>query len=103
MARKPSPRLPVVREPTPAPQSPQPPPDLGERALALWHQVTSHYEFDDPASIETLRQAVELVYRAERLRAAILVDGEVVRARGGVVRAHPALATELQARSLACR
>jgi hypothetical protein len=60
------------------------------------------YEFSDRASYETLYQACSAADRAERCRAAIDADGEVLKTRGSV-RDHPLIKHELALRAFVCR
>ena len=64
--------------------------------------ITTQYAFDDPASYEMLAQACFAASRADRCRAIIDRDGELLRV-GKLVRSHPLLRDELQNRALACR
>jgi phage terminase small subunit len=104
MPRKPTSRttnLAVIQ--TPVPAGPQPPAHLGDVARELWQSVIKNYEFEDPASMTVLVEACSALDRAERCRQQISEDGEVVRSRTGMLRAHPLLQSELQSRALACR
>jgi phage terminase small subunit len=103
MARKSSPKLALIAASEPV-TGLQPPAHLGEVARQLWCDVTGSYEFGDPASLQVLAEACSALDRSERCRAQISADGEVIRTgRGGMLRAHPLLAPEVQARALACR
>jgi hypothetical protein len=79
-----------------------PPPGLGVEGRDLWMAVTSQYFFDDPGSIEVLKQAVAAVDRAARCGAIISKEGEMVRCRGGT-KSHPLLRDECANRALASR
>jgi hypothetical protein len=97
MRRSTSPKLSVVgNQPTVKPlPSPK---HLAGVGLELWHRVVAEYEFTDPASLEVLAQACFAVTRAERCRAQIDKDGEMIR-----LRAHPCIREKTQCRALACR
>ena len=102
MPRKPTaPKLSVVAA-APAPVHPDPPGKLGETGLALWRSVVTSYAFDDPGSVEILFQACASADRAERCRAIIDQDGELVRTKTGT-RSHPLLRDELNNRALTAR
>src|SRR5262245_49431494 len=73
--------------------------NLGEHGTSLWHQIMSEYEITDAAGLQLLTQACLACERAERLRNQINRDGEVVRVRNGMLRAHPALQQELANRT----
>jgi hypothetical protein len=103
MARKPTtPKLALItdREST---TGPKPPSHLGDVAKRLWCDVTDNYQVDDPASLQVLSEACSALDRAERCRRQIDADGETYQSRGGMLRAHPLLAPEVQTRALACR
>jgi hypothetical protein len=101
MARKAGAHLSVIPA-APAPDHAAPPRPLGEHGMALWREVTSSYQFDDPASVETLAQACGALDRAEACREAIDTDGVTVRTKAGV-RDHPLLKHEIAARSFVVR
>jgi hypothetical protein len=69
----------------------------------LWIEVTAIFEFDDPGSYEVLAQACAARSRAERCRAIIDEQGEMVRLKGGVIRANPLLRDELANRAFTVR
>jgi hypothetical protein len=101
MARKPAPYLSAV-SPEPG-GSVQPSCKLGPIGMSLWRDVLGAYEFSDRASYETLAQACAAADRAERCRAQIDEDGELLRMRSGAVKDHPLLKHELAARSFVVR
>ena len=70
--------------------------------MALLRAVVANYEFADPGSIEILYQACAASDRAERCRAIIDADGEMIRTKGGT-RSHPLLRDELNNRALTAR
>jgi phage terminase small subunit len=80
-----------------------PPDGLGPVATALWVEIVRDYEFSDPGSVATLRQACFAVDLAERCRQEIERLGIVTVSRNGTMRANPAAQSEIQARALACR
>jgi hypothetical protein len=86
----------------PQPEGLPVPPGLGEVAGDLWREVTKMYAFDDPASLETLRQACFAIQRAEQCAAAVNEHGEMIRTKAGL-RANPLLRDELGFRALAAR
>ena len=75
---------------------------LGNHGLNLWTKVTTEYDVSDVAGAEMLTSACQALDTAERLRAQIDSDGEVIRTRAGL-KAHPALRDGLAARSFSCR
>jgi hypothetical protein len=79
-----------------------PPGKLDDAGMALWRSVVSAYEFADAASYMILFQACGAVERAERCRAIIDSDGEMIRV-GKVLRSHPLLRDEVANRALGCR
>jgi hypothetical protein len=70
--------------------------------MALRRAVTTNYAFDDPGSVEILYQAAAAADRAEKCRAIIDEEGEIVRTRNGP-RSHPLLRDELANRAFATR
>jgi hypothetical protein len=70
MPRAAKPKLAVIA-PRAEPEGLPLPAGLGEHGARLWHEVTASYAFDDPGSIETLRQACAATDRAERCAAAV--------------------------------
>jgi hypothetical protein len=101
MPRTTSPKLAVIPAP-PEPQGLPTPAGLGAVGADLWQRITASYAFDDPGSIETLRQACLATDRAERCAAAINEHGEMLRV-GKTLRANPLLRDEVQFRALAAR
>jgi hypothetical protein len=99
--RKTVPTLRVV-QPDQASNPAAPPANLGPAGLSLWTDIVRAYEFGDRASYETLAQACFAADRAERCRAQIDQDGELVRGRNGV-REHPLLRTEIASRAFVVR
>jgi hypothetical protein len=80
----------------------EPPGKLAAVGRKLWVSITSNYEFSDAASYMVLYQSCAAVERAERCRAIIDTDGELIRV-GKAVRSHPLLRDEVANRALACR
>jgi hypothetical protein len=87
---------PPTDETLPAPQH------LAGVGLELWHRITREFEFSEPASYAVLREACFAVYRADRCRALIDRDGELLHV-GKLVRSNPLLRDEIQNRALAAR
>jgi hypothetical protein len=81
---------------------PRPPRQLGSPGLELWTSIQREYFISDPGGIELLCQACTGLDRAEQLAEAIAVEGAVVHTRSGS-RPHPAIPSELAARSFVCR
>jgi hypothetical protein len=81
----------------------QPPRKLGKHGGALWSSVMSEYRIDDIGGIEVLTQACQAADRVEALAEQIDKDGEIIRTRGGVPRAHPGLKDEIALRSFIVR
>jgi hypothetical protein len=102
MPKRTPPNLEVVPMPPTAHTLP-PPPHLDETGAALWREVTSVFEFDDPASYEVLAQACAARSRAERCRLLIDEQGEMLRLKGGITRANPLLRDELANRAFTVR
>jgi hypothetical protein len=80
-----------------------PPRPLGPHGSSLWQRVQREYAVTDCGGVEMLTQICEAVDRLRALRAAIDADGEVIRTRTGVPRAHPALRDEVQLRAFVIR
>jgi hypothetical protein len=80
-----------------------PPRKLGEHGLSLWNAVTAEYQIDDRGGIEILTQICAASDRVEALAAQINEDGETIRTRTGVLKAHPCLKDELALRAFICR
>ena len=96
-----TPKLALVGD-CPADQPAQPPKHLTGVGLALWRSITAQYAFDDPASYQVLAEACFCASRADRCRAIIDRDGELLRI-GKLVRSHPLLRDEIQNRALGAR
>jgi len=79
-----------------------PPPNLGPAGQKLWQSVLSDYEISDAGGLALLEQICFSYERAERLRAEIDRDGEIVRGRNGMPQ-HPGLRGELANRSFVAR
>jgi hypothetical protein len=101
MPRKPSTKLTVIST-SAVVTGPQPPGNLGPTGSSLWRDIVAAYEFNDRGSYETLYQACSAADRAEKCRAAIDADGEVLKTRGSV-RDHPLIKHELANRAFVCR
>jgi len=70
---------------------------LGHHGQRLWSSVMSEYGISDIGGREILTQICELLDRAERLRAAIDADGEIIRTKTGP-KLHPAVREETSIR-----
>jgi hypothetical protein len=79
-----------------------PPPHLAGAGRDLWARITALYAFDDPGSYEVLSQACFATTRADRCRAIIDDDGEMI-SSGKIIKAHPLMRDEVANRALACR
>ena len=104
MARKSGPNLAVVNA-EPEITGVEPPGKLGSFGMDLWRSVVLAYEFSDAGSYQVLYQACAACAacdRAERCRAQIDADGEMLRV-GKVVRSHPLLRDELANRAFLVR
>ena len=84
-------------------QVPDPPRPLGPPGLALWQAIQLEYNIQDRGGIEMLLVGCQALDRAERLRACIDADGDVIHTRSGVPKAHPAIRDEVQARAQVMR
>lgn len=71
--------------------------------LALWRRVTEEYDLSDSAGAAMLEAACRSLDRAERCRAIIDADGELIKVKGGPPREHPLLKSELASRSFTVR
>jgi hypothetical protein len=80
-------------------QVPDPPRPLGFAGRALWDAVQLEYNIQDRGGVEVLLVGCQALDRAERLRAQIDADGEVIRLRNGSIRAHPAIRDEVACRA----
>lgn len=78
--------------------APQPPRKLGKSGADLWRRVHSAYAIEDEGGIELLCLACEALDRAESLRAAIEIDGEILKTKTGL-KDHPGLKHELASRA----
>jgi hypothetical protein len=81
---------------------PKPPANLGKAGATLWRSIMSEYDIPDSGGQALLEQAAKALDRAERLRAQIDEDGEIIRGQTGP-REHPGLRAELASRSFVCR
>ena len=78
------------------------PPELGAYGAALWKQVCTEFDLPDIGGRETLRQLCLASDRAEKCRAIIDKQGEIIRTKAGT-RPHPLLQHEMSARSFVVR
>jgi hypothetical protein len=101
MTRRATPKLSVVPLRL-AREAPAPPVDLGVPGRQLWERLTSEFDISDGEGQFTLEQACRALDRAERCRAQIDADGEVISVRGQY-RSHPLIRDETAARALAVR
>jgi hypothetical protein len=81
---------------------PEAPAELCEHGRRLWCAVHEQYDIADAGGLETLRQACAASDRAERCRAIIDEQGEILAFRGQV-RSHPLLRDELANRAFVTR
>jgi hypothetical protein len=81
---------------------PKPPSNLGPAGAEFWQSIMSEYDISDAGGQAVLAQAALALDRAERLRAQIDEDGEIIRGRSGP-REHPGLRAELGARAFVVR
>jgi hypothetical protein len=79
-----------------------PPANLGPAGIGFWQGLMTEYDFSDAGAQALLVQAAYGFDRAERLRAQIDRDGEILHGRNGP-REHPGLRAELMARSFVVR
>ena len=82
---------------------PDPPRPLGLPGLALWQAIQTEYNIQDRGGVEMLMMGCAALDRAERLRACIDRDGDVVYSRSGVPKAHPAIRDEVACRAQVMR
>lgn len=75
---------------------------LGEAGKGLWDRVQREFDVSDVCGRELLGQACRAADRAESLAQRIAEDGETILTKAGL-KAHPALAGELAARSFVVR
>ena len=97
-----SPHRPALVGDRPAGDPLPPPAHLDGVGLELWRSISSQYAFDDPGSYEVLSQACFAARRADRARAIIDEQGEMLEI-GKVVRSHPLIRDEIQCRALCAR
>jgi hypothetical protein len=97
-----TPKHPALTVVGPAATGAQPPRNLGPTGRKLWTDILHEYRIEDRAGLELLCLACEAVERAERLRALIDEEGEIVRTKTGP-RSHPGLRDELQNRAFVAR
>ena len=69
---------------------------------ALWDRVTGEYDLSDAGGVAMLTAACRALDRAERCRAIIDRDGEIVKTKAGP-REHPLLKAELASRAFVVR
>jgi hypothetical protein len=79
------------------------PTGLGPHGIALWKSVNAEYALEDAGGVAMLTQACMALDRAEKCRAIIDHDGELIRVKGGPPREHPLLKAELASRSFCVR
>jgi hypothetical protein len=88
--------------PPTAPTGPDPPPTVGPAGTTLWRSITAVYDISDPGGLALLEQAALAADRADRLRARIDAEGEIINGRTGP-REHPGLRGELACRAFVAR
>jgi hypothetical protein len=88
----------VIPIPMQSAASQPPPADLEPPEAELWTAIVRDYALNDDAALELLGTAMQARARMRRCRAAIDRDGEVIRDRWNVPRAHPLLVAERGAR-----
>ena len=81
------PRLTVIN---PDPTAAEPSRPLGQAGRTMWDYFTRAYDFNDVAGSEIMCTICEARDTISRLEAEIATDGDVIRTRGGHVKAHPA-------------
>jgi hypothetical protein len=101
MAKHPTDKPPLTLVNLPS-STPKLPPNLGTAGAGLWRSITAEYDIDDAGGRAILEQCAFAFDRAEKLRALIDEDGEIIRGRNGP-REHPGLRQELASRSFVCR
>jgi hypothetical protein len=87
---------------TARPRAIKPTRKLGSAGQNLWASVTAEYAIADSGGVEMLVQACQALDRAEKCRALIDRDGEVIANAKGL-RDHPLLKSELANRSFVVR
>jgi hypothetical protein len=78
------------------------PPELEAAGATLWRRINQKYDFSDACGIAMLTAACAALDRAEKCRARIDQDGEIVTVHG-VPREHPLLKGELANRAFCVR
>jgi hypothetical protein len=71
--------------------------------MGMWRSIQTEYGITDQGGIAMLLVGCLAFDRAERLRAEIDRDGEVIRLRNGSIRAHPAIRDEVACRAQVMR
>jgi hypothetical protein len=84
-------------------QVPGPPRPLGPAGQALWEAIQIEYGIQDQGGVTMLLMGCQAYDRAERLRAQIDADGEIVHLRNGSIRAHPGIKDEINCRAQVMR
>jgi hypothetical protein len=79
-----------------------PPANLGDAGIRFWESITAEYDISDAGGRALLEQCAFGYDRAERLRAQIDRDGEIIHGPNGP-REHPGLKAELGARAFVAR
>ena len=80
------------------------PASLSASSKRLWRRITDDYELaGEPHALELLRMALEQVDRAEEARQTVAREGAYFSDRFGQPKAHPAIAVERDAKTLAAR
>ena len=64
----------------------------------LWRDLTTNHDFTDAASRSLLTSTLEAHMRARRCRIQIATEGETIPDRFGIMKVHPLLAAERDAR-----
>jgi phage terminase small subunit len=94
-------KLQLIRSATmPDPEST--PSDLEANGQALWRRVQAEYAVEDCGGVALLTQACRALDRAERCRARIDAEGEIIKTKHGP-REHPLLKHELSNRAFVAR
>ena len=78
---------------------PKPPPELSPTGKKLWRAILAEWPITDSVHLAVLRTALESLDRADRCRAIVDREGEVIKDRFGQAKPHPLLAAERDARS----
>lgn len=74
------------------------PKHLSDESKGLYRQIVREYNIDDPAGLSILKVAFEAFDRAEAARKAIEDEGMQVKDRFDVMKAHPLIGPERDAR-----